>query len=238
MSSADPSPAEPAAGAPVSMPVSAQPAATERAPLPSSCQVSDVLDALGLRDRIVGGDIAPLQPGLRACGSAATVQFAPWEADSDSPYDDAIAFLDGLRPGEVVVIASGWPRRSAFWGELFSAAAVGRRVNGVVSDGPLRDVPKILGLGFPAFGSGRSPGDFRGRSRIVAMRKPVLIGGVVVEPGDTVLADDDGVVAVPAAHAAQVMAAAAAKAALETSVRAELLGGATMRAVWDRHRVL
>ncbi|WP_206681717.1 RraA family protein [Actinomadura sp. J1-007] len=139
---------------------------------------------------------------------------------------------------EVAVVATGDSARSAFWGELFSAAAIGRGAAGIVTDGCLRDSPKIAALGFPAFARGRRPLDYRARMRVVARAQPVVLGGVTIRPGELVMADDDGVAVVPASVEEQVLARARARVETESTVLEELLAGDGLRTVWERHGVL
>jgi regulator of RNase E activity RraA len=207
-------------------------------PKVTTAQLSDALDAAGRRDRVMSADIVPLARGTRVVGRAATAQFAPVDNDVEEPYGAAIAFIDALRPGEIAVIATAGTQRSAFWGELFSAAAIGRGAAGVVCDSNLRDSPKVIALGFPAFGTGTRPIDFRARMEITGVGRPVVCGGVLVAPGELVLADDDGVVVVPAEVEHEVVNAANEKAARESLVLEELQAGATLDSVWARYRVL
>lgn len=201
--------------------------------------VSDSCDAAGLRDQVLHERLAPIVPGTRAIGRARTVSFAPSLVDSpDDPYADAIAMIDGIRAGQFVVIATDASNDSAFWGELFSAAAIGSGAAGVVTDGNLRDTDRIAALGFPAFSRSRRPIDFRARLRIVDVDEPVVLSGVRIETGDLVIADDDGVVVVPRRHEDEVLALARERASRESTVLAELLAGDSLRTVWDRHRVL
>jgi regulator of RNase E activity RraA len=204
----------------------------------STAQLSDALDAVGRRDQVMAGDIVALARGTRAVGRAATVQFAPVDHDVEEPYEQAIEFIDGLAAGAMAVIATGGARRSAFWGELFSAAAIGRGAAGVVCDSYVRDSPKVIALGFPAFALGTRPIDFRARMEITSLGEPVVCGGLQVRPGELVLADDDGVVVVPLDVEAQAVALANERAARETVVLDELKSGATLDSVWARHRVL
>ncbi|MFJ2738443.1 RraA family protein [Streptomyces sp. NPDC087440] len=208
--------------------------------------VSDALDAAGLRGQVFAAGLRGPVPGARCFGRAATVQFAPTAEDRDpygdavdlDPYGDAIDYIDALRAGAVAVLATGDSTRSAFWGELFSAAAIGRGAVGVVTDGCLRDTPKITALGFPAFARGNRPPDYRGRMRVVAAGQPVVLCGVTVRPGDLVLADDDGVAVIPREAEAEVLARARERAAGESTVLGELLGGDGLREVWSRHGIL
>ena len=201
--------------------------------------LSDSCDAAGLRHQVLQQRLAPIIPGSRAIGRARTVRFAPSLADdSADPYRDAIDVIDGIRAGQMVVISTDESNDSAFWGELFSAAALGAGASGVITDGNLRDTDRIAALGFPAFSRSRRPIDFRGRMRIVDVDVPVVLGGVEIRAGDLVMADDDGAVVVPRAREDEVLGLARQRAAQESTVLAELLNGASLRAVWDRHRVL
>lgn len=201
--------------------------------------LSDSLDAAGLRDNVLRRRLHPVRPGMRAFGRAATVRFVPAnDPDPEAPYDDAIAFIDSLARGEVAVIATGGDNRTAYWGELFSAAATGAGAAGVVCDGNLRDVEKIADLGFPAFGASTRPIDFRGRMRVAGMRTSVVLSGVEIADGDLVLADEDGVAVVPRRVEEEVLARARARANAESTVLTELLGGASLGEVWRRHGVL
>jgi 4-hydroxy-4-methyl-2-oxoglutarate aldolase len=201
--------------------------------------LSDSCDAAGLRHQVLRDRLAPLVPGSRALGRARTVRFAPSLADyALDPYRDAIEVIDGIRAGQLVVIATAESNDSAFWGELFSAAALGSGATGVITDGNLRDTERIAAMGFPAFSRSRRPIDFRARLRIVDIDEPVEIGGVEIRPGDLVMADDDGVVVIPRAEEEAVLGLARERAARESTVLAELLSGESLRAVWDRHHVL
>jgi len=88
--------------------------------------LSDALDECGMRSQVLETRFAPVVAGSRAFGRAATVRFVPSEADQpDDPYGAAIDLISGLKRGELVVIATAESNASAFWGELFSAAAIG-----------------------------------------------------------------------------------------------------------------
>lgn len=201
-------------------------------------QLADALDLVGVCSQVMAGTIVPLVAGTRAVGRAATVQFAPVDHDVEEPYDEAISFIDGLAPGSLVVISSAGTARTAFWGELFSAAAIGRGAVGAVCDGYIRDSAKIRAMRFAAFSAGTRPIDFRARMEITGRDRPISCGGVLVHPGELILADDDGVVVVPGAVEERAVALANEKAGRETVVLEELRSGASLRSVWDRFRVL
>ncbi|HEX4399738.1 MAG TPA: RraA family protein [Galbitalea sp.] len=205
----------------------------------TSAVLSDSLDAAGLRSQVLERRLAPLVPGSRAFGRAWTVRFEPSTTDHpDDPYGEAIDYISAIQPGEIALIGTGQSNESAFWGELFSAAAIGAGAVGVVTDGNLRDTEKIIGLGFPAFSVSRRPIDYRARMRVAEIGGSVRLCGVDVSVGDLVLADDDGVVVIPRAREDEVLGLARARAAAESTVLRELLAGETLRAVWNRHGVL
>ncbi|HEX4442752.1 MAG TPA: RraA family protein [Galbitalea sp.] len=205
----------------------------------SSAILSDSLDAAGQRDRVSRIRLAPLAPGSRILGRAWTVSFEPSTDDNPSdPYGAAIDFISAIRVGEIAVIGTAESNESAFWGELFSAAAMGAGAAGVVTDGNLRDTDKIVEMGFPAFSLSRRPIDYRGRMRVVGIGEPTSIGGVTIESGELIMADDDGLVAIPRFAENEVLQRARERAGGESTVLSELRAGETLRAVWERHGLL
>jgi 4-hydroxy-4-methyl-2-oxoglutarate aldolase len=201
--------------------------------------LSDSLDAAGYRNQVLDLRLEPLVGGSRIFGRAWTVAFEPSSDDNPAdPYGAAIDYISAIGAGEIAVLATGESNDSAFWGELFSAAALGAGALGVVTDGNLRDTDKIAGLGFPAFSRSRRPIDYRMRMRVLRSGQPVTVGGVSISSGDLVMADDDGVVVIPQAAEIDVLRRARERAAGESTVLSELLAGETLRQVWDRHGIL
>lgn len=135
-------------------------------------------------------------------------------------------------------MATGGESRSAFWGELFSAAPKGRVAKGVVCVGPLRDIDQIVSLEFPAFRAGICPIDYEGTMRIVATRGIVVCDGVEIHLGDALIADSDGVTVVPRAHIAEVFLTANSRTQSEKLVLRDLLSGKSVCEVWDAYGVL
>jgi len=205
--------------------------------------VSDILDGLGHRDHT-------LDPAIRLLGGAADaagVVVAGWAnpflvAETGEipaePYAGEIAALDDLVPGEVVLVAAGGSARAACWGELFSTAARARGARGTVIDGYCRDQRRIMGMGYPVWCRGGLPLDCKRRTAVTAWRRPAVVGGLLVQPGDLVVADVDGVVVVPAGLAPEVVQRAAQKAEKENGLRDALAQGSTLRDAYDRFGVL
>jgi len=200
--------------------------------------LSDALDELGVRDRAMREHLRPLQPDSVVAGRARTIICMDLYHIPENPYAKEIEAVDSILPGEVVVVSTGESKRNAPWGELLSTAATARGARGAVIDGLVRDVKKITALGFPVFAAGIKPVDSRGRGIVVDYNVPVECGGIMVYPGDLIVADFDGVVAIPSQIVDDVVRLATEKASRENESRAELMAGAYLRDVFDKYGVL
>jgi regulator of RNase E activity RraA len=127
---------------------------------------------------------------------------------------------------------------NAPWGELMSTLAKRSGAAGCVCDSQIRDCVRIIDMGFPVYYAGIRPLDSMGRARVMAYDVPVSCGGVLVQPNDIIFADFDGVVCIPRQVAEQVVTAAKEKAGKENASRKELIAGKTLRAVYDKYKVL
>jgi 4-hydroxy-4-methyl-2-oxoglutarate aldolase len=200
--------------------------------------ISDVLDAAGYRDQALDARITHHAGGEVLVGRAATVLAGEEVELRGDPYALQIEAIDGLGEGDVVVATTQDSHRAAFWGELFSTAAVARGARGLVLDGLMRDRRKVDEIGFPVFATGARPVDSMGRLSVYAHGVPIRCGGVTVRPGDLVFAEPDGIVIVPAGIEEEIVASALQKVDREDLVRDELAGGASLAEAWARHRVL
>ena len=197
----------------------------------------DALDSLGARRQVMNASIRPLQAGYQVVGWARTIEVRATEVVPDEPYTGEMAALAAVMPGEVLVYHVGTSVAAALFGELFGLAARSQGAVGAILDGPVRDVRQLREQAFPVFANGVSPYDTRGRAEVVAHGVPIVCGGVDVAPSDLIVADDDGVIVVPARHAAAVVATAVAKAQGEHGARADLLRGVKIHEVWEKWRV-
>jgi regulator of RNase E activity RraA len=207
----------------------------------SAAVLSDVMDSLGLADRAMRPFVRPLDESRVLVGRARTGLYMPvYEArEGDNPYEVEIALVDDLKPGEIAVLACGGPtERIAPWGELLSTAARARGSPGCVTDGLVRDVRQIRAMGFAVFHGGIGPLDTKGRGRMMARDVPVQCGGVHVVSGDIVFGDADGVVVIPRAREAEVIARAREKVQGEDNTRAELERGRLLAEVFEKYRIL
>jgi regulator of RNase E activity RraA len=200
--------------------------------------VSDILDASGLLHQAMDERLRPLAPEMRLVGRAHTVMTADVHVRPAEPYRMEIAAVDSLQPGDVMVASTNHSRRTCFWGELLSTAAVARGATGCAIDGHTRDALRIMAMGFPVFATGFRPVDSSSRSTVVDIGSPVEVGGVVVHPGDIIFGDYDGIVVIPPDRLEEVVTAAHAKVTGENASREMLQGGAMLRDVYDRYGVL
>ncbi len=173
-------------------------------------------------------DIHSIVPGKHTVGRALTVRTYPGD------WAKPVEAIDLAQPGDILVIDSG-SRPPAVWGELATESCLQRRLAGVVIDGAIRDVDAIRALGFPAFARQQCPNAWepKGFGEIGA---PVTVGGVRVATGDWIVADDSGVVAVPAERAVEVANRALDVLEMENRVRGEIRGGRTLSQVIELYR--
>ena len=200
--------------------------------------VSDALDQVGARHQAMREYLRPVHPGCRFAGWARTISCSDIYHIPADPYSLEIEAVDSLLPGEVAVVGTGKSTRNAPWGELLSTASRARGARGAIIDGLVRDVRKIEELGFPVFAAGIKPVDSMGRGIVTAYNVPVECGEVIVNAGDFVFADFDGVVVVPRAMVREVIELAVDKARRENDSRAELMQGAFLRDVFAKYQVL
>jgi regulator of RNase E activity RraA len=200
--------------------------------------ICDVLDSLGYRNQAMEADIRAVLPDITLVGRARTALSVDVYEIVENCYEKEIAWVDALQPGDVAVGCTNRSTRTGLWGELLSTASKARGARGAVMDGYVRDVRRIIAMGFPVFAAGMRPVDSRGRSMVLDYDVPIVCAGVGVKSGDFVFADIDGVVIVPADVAEETFARALEKARTEDQSRADLEAGAYLRDVYAHYGVL
>lgn len=157
---------------------------------------ADVHEAMG-KTKALAPEINLRTSGVPICGPAVTV---------DLPIGDNLMVHVGSRvanEGDVLVISAGTDR-GATWGELATRNAIRKGLKGVVSSGNIRDIEAVSNLEFPVFSSSVSQiGAVKETSGSVNI--PVSIGGVIVNPGDLIVGDRDGVTVIPKEEAENVL---------------------------------
>lgn len=204
--------------------------------------VSDILDSLGHRQQVMSERLRPLLPDIRNCGFVGRARTIRWveidHIDHNDPYGKEIDAIDSLRPGDVAVHSTDFAGTNAPWGELMSTAAMQRGAVGCICDSQVRDCVKIIEMGFPVYTRGIRALDSQGRGRVIDYDVPVRCGDVLVQPGDLIFADFDGIVIIPTAIEAEVLKAAHDRIGKENQSRELLLQGDLLRDVYNRFGVL
>jgi 4-hydroxy-4-methyl-2-oxoglutarate aldolase len=174
----------------------------------ATASVADAVDKVCGKRGYMDSTIKPRINEKRVVGPAATVLEAA--TDEFLPPQHALDLIDEAPAGSVIVIAiQGGEADVAVWGGLMTAGAFANGHAGAVLDGGVRDLAEIRrDYDFPVFARSVSPGTTLGRYKTVASQVPVQVGDVIVHPGDLIVADIDGVVVVPQAQAAEVLAMA------------------------------
>jgi 4-hydroxy-4-methyl-2-oxoglutarate aldolase len=182
------------------------------------CGVATVYEAGGGTGALDAA-IKPVWPGARVAGQAFTVRCHPGD---NLPLHRA---LEQAAAGDVIVAQVGG-LLGGYWGGVMTVAAQARGIAGLIIDGGVRDSEELQRLGFPVFA--RGTGVFRTvKHEGGVLQEPLLVGGVLVNPGDIMLGDGDGVMAIPRARVQQFLEAARKREAAEAGYMERLRKGET-----------
>jgi 4-hydroxy-4-methyl-2-oxoglutarate aldolase len=194
--------------------------------------VADVLDKLGHPHQGLSPDFSPHpSTGLRLAGWAYTIR-GQMMSSTQTGDPEKMRACQGISPGEVAVWA-GDGEGVCYFGELIATGMKERGCVGALVDGGVRDLRWLGQLGFPVYARYRTPIQSIGRWKVNASQVPVGVRGattqeVVVAPGDFILADEDGVVVIPATLVAAVLEEAEKLTRTEVAIRSELRAGLTL----------
>jgi 4-hydroxy-4-methyl-2-oxoglutarate aldolase len=179
--------------------------------------VATVHEAIG-RTGYLGPRIRPVQDGARMSGTAVTV--VCWPGDNLMVH----AAIEQCGAGDVLIITTTSPSADGMFGELLATSAAARGVRGLVTTTGVRDVAGLRAMGFPVWSAAVSA---QGTVKQIpgAVNIPVAVDGVLIRPGDAIIADDDGVVCVPRGDVPAALDEATTRTAKEAATRAELAAG-------------
>ena len=176
-----------------------------------------VHEAIGRRG-YVGPDVRPIQQGVKVAGSAVTVL--------SHPGDNMMihAAVEVCQPGDVLVVVTTAPSTHGMFGDLLASSLMAKGVRGLVMDAAVRDTADLREMGFPVWTRHVScQGTVKATPGSVNV--PVVLGGITVQPGDVVCADDDGIVIVHREEAEWALEKSNERLAKEAGTRARLEAG-------------
>lgn len=208
--------------------------------------IGDIMDKMGYTHQFLPPQIRPLREDMLVAGRAMPVL----EADvCDNPANSGanpllkrsfglmLEALDDLKENEVY-ICSGSSPNYALWGELMSARAMQCKAAGAVVNGYSRDTKGILALDFPCFSYGPYAQDQAPRGKVIDYRVPIEMGGVMINNGDMLVGDIDGVCVVPQKIEEEVFTRALEKARGERIVLKKIQEGMRARDAFDKFGIM
>lgn len=206
--------------------------------------ITDIMDTMGLIHQFLPPYIQPLKREMIVVGRAFTVQEADvtgtrmCSKDKEMPFGLMFEALDSMKKNDVYICTGGTPRYACFGG-LMSNRMLKLGVAGAVVSGYTRDTKEVLELGIPTFTRGCYAQDQGIRGRVIDYNCPIEFeNGVIINPGDIIYGDIDGVLAIPKEHEKEVIAKAFKKVFGENEVREAINNGMSVVDAFEKFGIM
>lgn len=199
----------------------------------TTATLTTVLLKKGLRNTWIRR-AAPLRlGGGRLAGPAFTLRFVPCREDLASPASwsspiSTRAAIEAMPAGAMVIADAMGSTDAGIFGDILCARMVKRGVNGLITDGVMRDLSGVLGTGLPVWAAGAAAPPSVAALHFVGWEETIACGGVCIVPGDAVVADDDGAVVIPRSIVEEVASQGAEQEAQEDWIMSEVEAGASL----------
>lgn len=180
----------------------------------------------------MNSEIKPFWPGVKLAGVAMTVRC---HVGDNLTLHKAIELL---QPGDVIVVdAGGYKETGGMWGEIMTLAAKKRGIEGIVIDGAARDIPILREMNFPVFARTSSPGS-TAKKTFGSINRPITCGGILVNPGDLIIGDEDGVVVIPRDRAEETLQSGEARDRKEDGIKQMIEEGKSTIEIYGFNKTL
>lgn len=195
--------------------------------------VNDVLRELCLTNQALPPQIMPLRDEMVLCGEAFTIRSAA-DPTLAGELESRVQMLDDLHPGHICIWNANGDDRASHWGGVMTRMAIKHGVRGAIIDGGIRDTKDILEQEFPIWYRYRTSNGSLSRAKMTGYQVPIIVGGVIIKPGDIILADIDGVLVIPRKLAVPVLERAEGIEKNELEIKEWVDAGLSTEEIHDR----
>jgi len=199
--------------------------------------IADVLQDKGLWSQCLPAGISSIKPESRLAGPVVTIKCMPDPTRGTQFYDNVVTMADACSEGCILVIDSSgdYNQNVAHFGDVMGLLAQLKGCTGVIVDGGVRDLETLLQIGMIVFARYQTPKSSAKASKIIAQNVPIKIGNVIMNPGDFIVGDMDGLVVVPKDMVEEVLVESEEVISREKKIRQAINSGMSLKEVNEKY---